>query len=308
MLLYNKCRKHRERIYSNCLINHVKALSIRHMHSDHPVHHLCVMRRTYLPGCRAKCTKAHPGASFTVEAAFVLPLFLFAILIMLGIFTSLQAQSCMSQALQYSARKTAVSYMDAGDLQKGIPLAAARLIAIRYYQQNGGWSDVIAGGMTGISFLGSDLSGEYVHLCASYKVKLPVSFWGLRSLPVSQCISVRKWIGATEDSGIGADADDGYVYVTEYGTAYHKDLACPYLDLSIRAVSAAGVSKSRNLDGEKYDACSCCDGNESTVYITDYGTEYHSKLSCSHLVRSIHRVEEGSTGGLHACPKCAGGK
>ena len=277
------------------------------MHSDLLFHHPCVIRRTHLPGCRAKCTKARPGASFTVEAAFVLPLFLFAILVMLGIFTSLQVQSCMSQALQYSARKTAVSYMDAEDLQKGIPLTGARLIAIRYFQKNGGWSDVIAGGMAGISFRGSDLSGEYVHLCASYQVKLPISFWRIRSLPVTQCVSARKWIGETDGSGTGADADDGYVYVTEYGTAYHKDLSCPYLDLSIRAVSAAGVSKNRNLDGGKYYACDCCNGNESTVYVTDYGTEYHSKLSCSHLVRSIHRVEEGNAGGLHACPKCAGG-
>lgn len=308
MLLYKKCRKHRERIHRNCLINYVKALSIRHMHSDHLFHHPCVIRRTYLPGCRAKCTKARPGASLTVEAAFVLPLFLFAILVMLGIFTSLQAQSCMSQALQYSARKTAVSYMDAENLKNGIPLTGASLIAIRYYQQNGGWTDVIAGGMAGISFRGSDLSGEYVHLCASYKVKLPVSLWRIHSLPVTQCVSVRKWIGATDGSGMGEGVDDGYVYVTEYGTAYHKDLTCRYLDLSIRAVSAAGVSKRRNLDGKKYYACSCCNGNESTVYVTDYGTEYHSTLSCGHLIRTIHRVEEGSTGGLHACPKCAGGK
>ena len=193
-------------------------------------------------------------------------------------------------------------------MQRGIPVAGASLIAIRYFRQNDGWSDVIKGGVAGISFHGSDFSGEYVRLCASYQVKLPISFWKIRSLPVTQCVSVRKWIGATDDSGAGEGSGDGYFYATEHGTAYHKSLTCPYLDLSIHAVSSAGVSKIRNLDGGKYYACSCCNGNESTVYVTDYGTEYHSTLSCSHLVRSIHRIGKNDTGSLHACPKCAGGQ
>lgn len=308
MLLYKNSGKHRDKMCSYSLFNHLKALSIRHMRSKILFSHPCVIQRNIEPGCRIKRTKARPGASFTVEAAFVLPIFLFAILVMLGIFTSLQVQSCMSQALQYSARKTAVSYIDASDLQKGLPLIGARSIAIRYFQQNGGWADVIAGGTAGISFRESDLSGEYVQLCASYKVKLPVSFWGIRSLPVTQCVSARKWIGATDGTGDDADGDGRYVYVTEYGEAFHKSLSCPYLDLSIHAVPAADVADKRNLDGEKYKSCSCCKGNEGTVYITNYGKEYHSQLSCSHLVRTIHQVEKGHTGSLHACAKCSVGE
>lgn len=292
------------------IIFYAIALSIRLIKKlkANPCLHPCVLKlRKMIPVFRTKTPKTRPGASFTVEAAFVLPLFLFAMLVMLGIFQALQVQSCMSQALQYAARKTAVSYTDASE-DKGLSLIVARQMAVGYFRNNGGWTDAIAGGTAGISFLGSDFSGEYVCLCADYRVKLPISFWGIRALPVSQCVRARKWIGATEGGEGAGDAAQGYVYVTEYGTVYHESTNCPYLDLSIRAVSADGVKACRNHSGEKYRACSCSRGSKSdTVYITDYGTEYHRSLSCSHLTRTIHRVERDDVGEMHVCPKCAGG-
>lgn len=286
-------------------------LSIRtiSMHVYHLFFHPCVMNKEKNnTDIRRRCAKARPGASFTVEAAFVLPLFLFAILVMLGLFASLQVQSCMAQALQYSARKAAVSYTEHDAADQGTGLIGARRMAVGYFRDHGGWTDMIAGGMAGVSFLGSDLSGDYVSLQASYRVRLPVSVWGIRSLPVTQCVCARKWIGATENADGSGEDGDGYVYVTEYGTVYHTSTACPYLDLSIHAVTASGVKTMRNLDGGKYYACSCYKkGDGNMVYITDYGTEYHSRLSCSHLTRTIHRVQAGETGTLHACPKCAGG-
>ena len=55
---------------------------------------------------------ARPGGSFTVEAAFVFPLFLFAVLVILGFFPVLQLQVQVNHALQYAARMTAVSCQD----------------------------------------------------------------------------------------------------------------------------------------------------------------------------------------------------
>ena len=52
------------------------------------------------------------SGSFTVEAAFVLPLFLFAALVVLGIFPVLLLQIQVNHGLQYAARLTAVSYQD----------------------------------------------------------------------------------------------------------------------------------------------------------------------------------------------------
>ena len=301
------------------------ALSVKEtIHScNNPRLSACFLQTMRIVNSRTRSMKVRPGTSLskyarqnnspqsvrgslTVEAAFVLPLFLFAVLIMLGIFQAVQVQCGMSQALQYAARRTAVTYVTGDSPDKGLGILGARQMTVSYLKQHDAWTDAIEGGTAGISFATSDLSGEYVSLCADYRVKLPVTIWGIRSLPVSQCARARKWIGWTDSSAGDGSSAAGKVYVTEYGTAYHKSLSCPYLDLSIHAVSVRDVSERRNKDGKKYSACSCSRHSSGTVYITDYGTEYHASLSCSHLSRTIHTVDQESAGAYHACPKCAG--
>ena len=84
------------------------------------------------------------------------------------------------------------------------------------------------------------------------------------------------------------------VYVTEYGTVYHRSLGCSHLNFNIRSVDFANVSKERANNGAKYYACEyCCHshgGTPATVYITDDGNRYHSTLSCGALKRTIHEV------------------
>ena len=55
---------------------------------------------------------ARPKGSFTVEAAFVVPLFLFAMLLFLGLFQMMQVQICVSGGLQYAARTVAAACRD----------------------------------------------------------------------------------------------------------------------------------------------------------------------------------------------------
>lgn len=40
------------------------------------------------------------------------------------------------------------------------------------------------------------------------------------------------------------------------------------------------------------------------VYVTDYGTCYHSDLACSGLKRTIYLILLEETGGKRACGKC----
>lgn len=239
-------------------------------------------------------------ASFTVEAAFILPLFLFAAVIVLGMFPMLKIQIQVNAGLQYAARMVAVSWQDSEDNHESLSLAEGKILFRTYMSEHGYEESVLKYGLAGISLLGSDLSGDYVTLSADYQVQLPISFWKLSSLPVSQCVSMKKWTGAAQDE---ADGGDSYVYITPEGTAYHSSAECSYLKLSIRAVSVSSVGSLRNKSGGIYYACSCYEGG-SLAYITDYGTQYHGDLSCSGLKRTIYKVSPDQVGDRHACSKC----
>ena len=267
-------------------------------------------------------------ASFTVEAAFIFPMLLFLLLVFMGFFTALQVQGEMTEALQYTARKLAMQSgaaaagadgsdtdesdadeSDASDLAglltDTVLLTRAKSMTVRYLENNGCWTEWIDGGTGAISFSSSSADGDYVYLCADYTILLPISFWGIGELPVTQAVSSRKWIGSSTENA--AEDDDVWVYVTATGSAYHTSLGCSYLDLSIQSVSLSEVSDLRNQNGGKYYACSCVEeegGEPDTVYITDYGTEYHASLSCSALKRTVYKIRLSEAGGYHACSKC----
>ncbi len=245
------------------------------------------------------------SGSFTVEAAFAVPIFLFAVVVFLGLFLMMLVQIQVTGALQYASRVVAASCQDIEEeTQDFAYLIKSRVLFQEYLTEHGCKDAVIEGGMAGISLLGSDFSGEYITLRASYCVNLPVSFWNFRELPVQQCVKSRKWTGMETGTG---DAGEGYVYVTPSGSAYHSSTSCSYLDLSIRSISVSQIDTLRSRSGSIYYPCSCYRQGAGSVYITDYGTKYHSNLGCSGLKRTIYRIKLEEVGSRHPCAKCYGG-
>lgn len=245
---------------------------------------------------------ARRSGSFTVEAAFVLPLFLFAALAALGLFPLLLLQTQVNGGLQYAARIMAVSYQDFEKEGNNLSLVEGEILFRRYMKEHGCDEDALSHGLKSISLLQSDVSGDYVVLVADYNVQLPISFWNINTLPVEQCVRVKKWTGANPNL---TDTDDAYVYITPSGNAYHSSTECSYLKLSIQSVSLSAVKQLRSKDGSIYYPCSCYKGG-SRVYITDYGTEYHGDLNCSSLKRTIYKVTKDQVGSRHPCAKCIG--
>ena len=252
------------------------------------------------------CAKALPCArtkgSFTVEAAFILPLFLFAAAAVIGMFPMLMIQMQVNSGLQYAARIMAVSFQDSEDDGTILSLAEGEILFRTYMEEHGYEDSVLEQGLNSISLLSSDLSGDYVTLTASYETELPISFWNIQTLPVSQSVKMKKWTGAVADDG-DDEGEEGWVYITPSGSAYHKTAECPYLKLSIRSVSVSELGTLRNKSGGIYYACSCYKGG-SLAYITDYGTQYHGDLNCSGLKRTIYKVSVDNVGDRHACSKC----
>ncbi len=263
---------------------------------------------TYIP-CKVQCAKAlqytrRPG-SFTLEAALATPLIVFAAVIVLGLFPAMLLQIQVTGGLQYASRMVAVSCRDEEkDGYNLLYLAEGRVLFQSYLKEHGCRSDIIEGGTAGISMLESDFSGDYVTLRASYRIKLPVSFWNISELPVRQSVKSRKWTGAEP---AGASEEEEYVYVTPFGSAYHSSVSCRYLDLSIRSVPIVQLPSLRNNSGGIYYPCSCWRAGQPFAYVTDYGTRYHGDLGCSDLKRTVSKVKLEEVGERHPCAKCYGG-
>lgn len=247
-------------------------------------------------------------ASFTVEAAVTVPVFVCFLGAILFFFCILQLQMKVESALHYTARSMAAYSCLENDQEELMnpqtELVAAEILFRKQLQAQSAKTEYIVGKSLGISLLTSELKGDYVQLKAVYQIRLPISLLGVQYFPIHQTVISRKWTGASVEEVAG-----DWVYITPTGMVYHRRKSCPYLDLSIHAVSLSKVPDMRNKSGAKYEKCSRCAGEGSEiVYITDYGTVYHCDLNCSGLKRTVYKVKESEAGGRGPCSKCGGEK
>jgi hypothetical protein len=249
------------------------------------------------------CRKSAAKASLTLESAVVIPLVAGFLAVLLMFFRVLEVETEIYSALSYAGRKTA-AITTAGD-DDAAELVLAEVYFREALAEYDAVSDYVKGGAYGVSLLSSDFSGDYVCLKANYKVVFPVGFFRINGISVFQESKSRKWTGST---GSTDDADD-WVYITENGTVYHSTRECSYLDLSIQNVSYGQIESLRNKNQHKYYACELCGGEipvMQMVYITDYGTTYHTKLECSGLKRTIYQVQKSEAETMGGCSKCVG--
>ena len=120
-----------------------------------------------------------------------------------------------------------------------------------------------------------------------------------------QCV-VKPWTGYDVTEVHKRGEEDSIVYMTEYGSVYHKNRACTHLALSIRAVASSKIMENRNEDEEHYEACEYCgeNGIVTVVFVTSYGKKYHTTTKCQGLKRSIRSIPLSQVKGVNPCQKC----
>lgn len=104
----------------------------------------------------------------------------------------------------------------------------------------------------------------------------------------------------------GVVDENVYVYITRYGTVYHKELTCSHLNIHISAISAEEVERYRNHSGGKYYPCEFCGTKllDGICYITDYGERYHGKKDCLSILRNVEKILLTKVNNLEACKDC----
>lgn len=251
---------------------------------------------------RASALKTN--ASVTIEAAFAIPLFFFAMLILIYLMELQNIKISLLNAAQNAAKSSCeeIAFVPVLNTIK-LKSEIIQLIGEERLENS-----LLENGSSSINCFKSYLmpgTGE-MKITLNYKVRVPLPLFGSPSARQQIQFKLHSWTGYmngnldTEDSSI--------VYITEHGSVWHNDYQCPYLQLSIRYVPYTGLSSLRNESGGKYHPCrSCIYGSSLTgVYITQYGNKYHNSLNCSGLKRTIKATLKSELHGKRGCSKCSG--
>ena len=254
------------------------------------------------------------SASLTVEAALVIPLFLFFMVAAMQYIAVMGTAAKFGASLSETGKNIAVAaYVTryGGDAQKAPEIAASALSAAyaqgRVRSQAGDISSVKNMNMLLSSFLQDE---EEIDLVLTYQIRSPIGFIKLPANFFIQRARVRAWTGripAGEGGGSGnGEMGDDYVYVTETGGVYHEDSECTHLRLSVRAVDIGALDTLRNSSGAIYHNCERCarSPGSSTVFITEEGNRYHNSISCSGLKRTVRQVSRKELNGMRVCSRC----
>ena len=257
-------------------------------------------------------------ASYTIEAAIIIPLFISLMVFGMFTFRLMQVQSGIQQSIDNASRTMAVSLgnvSNTGESDKDVDtdqeettvsgeLSEAGLLASTIAMAG---VEVVNGGVAGINFLQSSAQGNYIDLKVNYRMTFPVGLLGNISFDVSQRARNRKWVGYDKAEN---EADGDYVYITDHGEVYHRNYYCSYLNPSVHRVPENEVKDRRNKGGAIYYQCKRCKGVKAHgfLYITDYGNSYHNDVNCTEIKHNIKKVlYEEVKDKMKPCSKCGGG-
>lgn len=267
------------------------------------------------------------SGSMTVEAAIVLPLFLFFFL-NLGCAIELIRLHCnLELALCDVGRRICIyqpmltAIGEEADEPKSPPAwwSEVKDISLSYayikkevtefmgkeYLN----SSPIQDGTAGLQFMESEIfdAKDCVDIVVTYKAAPFMNVVGFRPFRMSNRYYAHLWNGFAISGREPEDEDQGVVYVAENGEVYHEDRSCGHLLLHIQTVSLDEARVRRNADGEKYVSCEICAENSlnESVYIAWEGTAIHWKRDCPGLKRTIYTIPRSKAGKYRPCRDCA---
>ncbi|HHV09702.1 MAG TPA: pilus assembly protein [Clostridiales bacterium] len=277
-------------------------------------------------------------ASLTVEAALVLPIFLYFVLAFLYFIQIFTVQEQIQAAItkmglklskaayvvqEFSGPSEAMAFdvsvfgleIDLG-ITDWIEGASSQGILKSYSKKYLNTDYInrscIKGGFRGISFEGSNLfaDGDMIDIHVSYQVEIPARIFLIPAMNMEQRVRLRSWTGyqvaAAYQREDGAGKEDT-VFVAQTGSVYHKSENCSHIKLSIRAVQGIPTGL-RNEHGAKYHPCEvCCKGGTDqlgTYYITSDGTRYHITRECSAIKRNVREIPLSEVGTRTPCKRC----
>ncbi|MGN1148647.1 MAG: TadE/TadG family type IV pilus assembly protein [Lachnospiraceae bacterium] len=257
-----------------------------------------------LPSFLHKFRKAGCDGSMAVEAALVLPLFLFFLLNLLWIIEIYSLHSTLKSSLREVGRELSVyayAYDSIVQEEEDTGLEAfIENVAFSYLYVKGRVEDLAGAdyldaspltyGREGLLYVESSIlqQGDIIDLVVTYQVSPFIDIVGFFPGRFYTRYYGRAWTGYAVSGEGGENTGEEYVYVAENAEVYHLSRNCTHINLSIEECTSEEVAGLRNEDGSRYLPCELCvtDG-QGRLYIARSGDRYHQKLECSGLKRTI---------------------
>jgi len=269
------------------------------------------------------------AASLTIEASFVLPVFIFSvgflISLMMFIGTSVRIQLALyNVATELSMYQYAKETLDNDDidiadiedgkkakgvLEKGIEQGTVKTLVLANLGSKYPGAKYIKGGLLGLSFKKTSIANEQrtMDIIVEYDFKSPFDIFGIGKVPMCQRAKLKSFAGDSTYNKAGK-----YVYIAPNGVVYHTNRNCQYIQIKTEYHTLEELPSLRNENRSKYYPCSKCGKSLSGtigIYITQYGNRYHTDKNCSEIKREAKKMElkDAVNSNYNICSKCKSG-
>lgn len=251
------------------------------------------------------CGRYGLGGSMTVEAAVIIPLFLFFFLNLMSAIEMIRLHGNLELSLWKNGRVMAVGGYAGSALLSDFVMYHAVVddVGKEYLKES-----PLTYGEKGLVFWESSYGeDDHIDVKVTYQVSPAFRIPGFQSFRMANRYYARAWTGYAVGGEEGHEEALDNVYVTPYGEVYHVSRDCSYVTRSISALRLSEVHSARNSSGERYVLCRICAGEgQDIVYVTRDGSRYHERQDCLSLKRTIITVERLTAEAKYRpCSRCA---
>lgn len=270
-------------------------------------------------------------AGMTVEAAIVLPLFLFFFVNLGSAIEMIRLHGNLQLALWECGNRMCVYGCVSSIGDEGAADADHSVweemgdIALTYTYVKGQVADYvgrdylaespISSGVDGLQFWESDVgvadeavSGDVLDIVMTYQVSPLIEIPYVKPFRMVNRYYGRLWTGYDVVKANARKDREDIVYVTENAEVYHDSRDCTHLKLTIREVGWSMLPYSRNENGIRYTKCQKC-GDEvagAVAYIAREGDAYHTNRNCPGLKRAVYTMlRELAVEKYRPCSRCS---
>lgn len=262
----------------------------------------------------------------TVEAAIVLPLFLFFFLNlscaieMIRLHCNLEAALCNTGnkmsvyggLLVAEGTKTEdgddIILQEAGDML--FSYIYVKNSVIDYAGKEYLDSSPLLHGSDGLQFIESNIftSQDTFNITMTYTVAPWIKYIGVSPFRMVNRYYGHIWNGYDLSDSAKDDKKTQVVYVAENADVYHEDSNCTHLRLTIRTISPLQIGSETNVYGKRYTLCEKCGKGimPDKLYVGKEGERYHYRVDCPGLKRTVYSMNRAEAEQKYRpCSRCS---
>lgn len=232
-------------------------------------------------------------ASLTLEAAFVVPFFLFVVCNLIQVINHFYQDADRITRMSENAKNFAI-YMYAVDHL--VDDSCLETLGFGDFQNNE-------------NCILLDDNIDLFDISVEKPMFIPFGFGEYLTINRATC---HMWTGyRISEPGQEEEEEEGeYVYITPTGSVYHTFRDCRHINITIRSVAVAAISTETNNSGRHYTPCERCGGQPAGAcyYVSTGGDRYHTNINCGSIKRTVMTVtlDEAVEQGRRLCQTCGG--